>query len=342
MLGLVRRLTPFALAALIGGGVGAGTYAALDDGATSAAVVKDTAPSSPAPTVPQASSGSTAAEIFRSTAPGVVQITDNGGQGSGFVLDEQGYIATNEHVVEGADSVTVRFQNGREVDAKVIGSDAATDVALIKVDLPPAELTPLPLGDSSSISVGDSVMAIGNPLGLEWSLSAGVVSGLNRTIVSPNGAPIGGAIQTDAVVNPGNSGGPLVDSAGRVVGIVAQVATDRGGNTGIGYAVPINTARRVMNQLRAGTTPERAYLGVRIETTDGGARLTEVAADTPAERAELEVGDLITAVDDTPVRSAEDLQAVVAQHAPGDRITVEIERDGKERSISVTLGRAPS
>jgi putative serine protease PepD len=339
---LARRLAPFALAALIGAGVGAGTYAALDDRGVTSTVVRETTPSSPAPTAPQTSWGSTAAEIFRQTASGVVQITDNGGQGSGFVLDEQGYIATNEHVIEGSDSVTVRFQSGHEADAEVIGSDAATDVALIKVDLPPADLTPLSLGDSSSIEVGDAVFAIGNPLGLEWSLSAGVVSGLNRTIVSPNGAPIGGAIQTDAVVNPGNSGGPLLDSQGRVIGIVAQVATDRGGNTGIGYAVPINTARRVINQLRAGTTPERAYLGVRIETTDGGARVTEVAADTPAERAGLEVGDLITAVDDGAIRSAEDLQAVVAQHAPGDRIAVELERDGAKRSITVTLGQAPS
>lgn len=344
---LVRQLAPFALAALLGGGVGVGVFAGLGGpGSTTTTVVREVAtvaaPTGTTATAP-APSGLSPAEIYRRAAPGVVEISAFGGagSGSGFVLDRAGYIVTSEHVVDGASTVTVRFAGGREAEATVVGTDRSSDVALLRVDVPGRELHPLPLGDSDAVAVGDPVVAIGNPLGLARSLTAGVVSGVNRTIDGPGGASIAGAIQTDATLNPGNSGGPLLDARGRVIGINAQVAAP--GNTGIGYAVPVNTVRRVVAQLKSGRAPVRAYMGVRIEQAlGGGAEIVEVVPGSPAFRAGLRAGDVVLAADGRDIRSHDELPALVAERSPGDRLTLRVRRDGRPLTVTVTLGRAPS
>jgi len=348
---LTRRLAPFALAAVLGAGAGIGTFAGLGGGGeTTTTVVRAvtaTLPNAPAPASPAPpTSALSPAEIYRRAAPGVVEISTFGGTagtGSGFVLDKAGSIVTSEHVVDGASTVTVRLASGREEEARVLGADQASDIALLRVAAPGDELHPLPLGDSDAVSIGDPVVAIGNPLGLERSLTAGVVSGVNRTIESPSGASIAGAIQTDAALNPGNSGGPLLDAQGRVIGVNAQVATAGAGNAGIGYAVPVNTVRRVVAQLKAGRTPARAYMGVRIEQAlGGGARIVEVVPGSPASRAGLRVGDVVLAADGRDIRSYDELPALTAERAPGEKVTLRVRRNGRTLMITVTLGRAPS
>ncbi len=348
-IGAARRLAPFALAALLGAGAGVGAFVASGGGeretTTVVREVTTTTPSPPSPTDrAPSSSGLSAAEIYRRAAPGVVEVSTFGGMsgaGSGFVLDRKGHVVTAAHVVDGADTVTVRLASGRDTQARVLGADQASDIALLRVEAPSAELHPLPLGDSDAVSVGDPVVAIGNPLGLARSLTAGVVSGLNRTIDSPRGDAIAGAIQTDAALNPGNSGGPLLDTQARVIGVNVQVAA--GGSAGIGYAVPVNTVRRVVAQLQAGRLPARAYLGVRIEQAlGGGARIVEVVRGSPAAQAGLQVGDVVVAASGRDIRSYDELPALVAERSPGDRLTLRLRRGERTLAVTVTLGRAPS
>lgn len=348
----LRRLLPFALAALLGAGAGIGTFAGLGGGGdTTTTVVRAvtaTLPNAPAPASPSPPSSSLSpADIYRRAAPGVVEISTfrsfggAAGTGSGFVVDKGGAIVTAAHVVDGASTVAVRLASGRDAQARVLGADQSSDIALLRVDVPQAELHPLSLGDSDAVSVGDPVVAIGNPLGLERSLTAGVVSGLDRTIESPSGATIAGAIQTDAALNPGNSGGPLVDAQGRVIGVNVQIAP--GGNTSIGYAVPVNTVRRVVAQLKAGRTPVRAYVGVRIEQAlGGGARIVEVVPGSPASRAGLRVGDVVLAAGGRDIRSYGELPALVAERSPAETLTLRVRRGGRTLTVAVTLGRAPS
>ena len=197
--------------------------------------------------------------------------------GSGFVVDDRGFILTNAHVVDGADEVSVRFEEGEgSVDAELKGIDPSTDLALLKVDPDDAELQPLPLGSSGDVRVGDPVVAIGNPFGFTRTVTTGIVSALQRQIEAPNGFAIPDVIQTDASINPGNSGGPLLDANGRVIGINSQIATGGtgSGSVGIGFAIPINTAKRLLPQLREGGEIERAYLGVDDGRRDRGAGQT--------------------------------------------------------------------
>jgi S1-C subfamily serine protease len=288
--------------------------------------------------------------------------------GSGFVVDKDGHIVTNAHVVEGADSVQVSFsEDGDAVDAEVKGVDTSTDLAVLKVDPSKVDnLTPLPLGNSSKLQVGDPVIAIGNPFGFSRTVTTGIVSGLQRQIQAPNGFPIPDVIQTDASINPGNSGGPLLDANGRVIGINSQIATGGGqGSVGIGFAVPINTAKRELSDLKAGETIERAYLGVQMQGVDSqladdldlpvdhGALIADVTPDSPADDAGLRggstdpsgdqaPGDVIVAIDGQEMQSEDDVANAVAEHKPGDKVELEYYRGEDKRTVTVELGKRPA
>ena len=290
--------------------------------------------------------------------------------GSGFVVDREGDIVTNAHVVQGADSVEVSFDDsGDSVPAEVKGVDTSTDVAVLKVNPDDVKggVTPLPLGDSSKLEVGDPVIAIGNPFGYSRTVTAGIVSGLQRQIQAPNGFTIADVIQTDASINPGTSGGPLLDGNGRVIGINSQIATGGGqGSVGIGFAVPINTAKKLLPDLKAGETIERAYLGVQMQgvseqvaqdlnlPVDHGALIFEVTPDSPADEAGLRGGgtdttdgiaaggDQIVAIDGKDMRDEDAVAAAVAAHKPGDKIEVEYYRGDEKKTTTVELSKRPA
>jgi len=323
-------------------------------------------------------------EIYKRDAPGVVFITANVTQsaspfapqqegqstGSGFVIGKGGSIVTNAHVVEGATRVTIRFGDKRTAQARVAGRDLSTDLALLLVDAEGLDLTPLELGSSRGVQVGDPTVAIGNPFGLDRTLTTGVVSALQRSIPSLQpGFTINNVIQTDAAINPGNSGGPLIDARGKVIGVNSQIETggSGGGNVGIGFAVPIDTAKEVIPQLRRGGSVQHAYLGVSTRTIDesldvlnlasaDGALVQRVEPGSPADRAGLRAGseeqelgvetirpggDIIKAVDGRKVRDADDVSQLIGARRPGDRVSLEILRDGTRRTVSVRLGRRP-
>jgi putative serine protease PepD len=335
-------------AAFIGGLGAVGIWEAVEDDETQAASTVGR----PDQTARTASAARPSiSEIYEQAAPGVVQITTDAGgfgplgaeqaTGSGFIIDDEGHIITNHHVVEGAQSVTVRFSDGEEASATVVGSDPSTDIALLDLEDVDRDLQPLELGSSESLEIGDSVVAIGSPFGLQGTVTSGIVSGLDRSIRAPDGFAIDGVIQTDAALNSGNSGGPLLDAEGRVVGVNSQIESRDGGNVGIGYAVPIEIAREVVDQLREGGEVEHAYLGVRLEDADDGVRL-EVVDGSPADDAGLEDGDVVTAVDGDSVDTVADLRAAVSAKQPGDRVTLEIRRDGDTQTIDIRLGERPS
>ena len=323
-------------------------------------------------------------EIYKRDAPGVVFVTANVTQtaspfapqqegqstGSGFVIGKGGSIVTNAHVVEGATRVTIRFGDKRTAQARVAGRDLSTDLALLLVDPDGLDLAPLELGSSRGVQVGDPTVAIGNPFGLDRTLTTGVVSALQRSIPSLQpGFTINNVIQTDAAINPGNSGGPLIDARGKVIGVNSQIETggSGGGNVGIGFAVPIDTAKEVIPQLRRGGSVQRAYLGVSTRTIDesldvlnlasaDGALVQTVEPGSPADRAGLRAGseeqelgvetirpggDIIKAVDGRKVRDADDVSQLIGARRPGDRVSLEILRDGTRRTVSVRLGRRP-
>jgi S1-C subfamily serine protease len=285
--------------------------------------------------------------------------------GSGFVVDKDGTILTNAHVVDGADEVTVSFEEGgEEIDAEVKGVDTSTDLAALKIDPSDVEnLAVLPLGDSSKAEVGDPVVAIGNPFGYSRTVTTGIVSGLQREITAPDGFQISNVIQTDASINPGNSGGPLLDAQGRVLGINSQIATGGGqGSVGIGFAVPVNTAKKLLPQLREGGEIEHAWFGVQMSDVtedvaneldlpvDKGALVIEATEDGPADDAGLRGGDpetgegadLIVSFDGKEIESSDELAAAVAAKQPGDTVEVEYYRDGEKETAEVELGERPS
>jgi S1-C subfamily serine protease len=383
-------LRPFALlaaAALVGGAAALGGAAAVGalDGTTTTTVVQEAAPTSG--TVPAVASNALSInEIYRRTGPGVVQITStipastsSSGQfqqssqalGSGFVLDKDGHIVTNYHVVQGASSIEVRFSNDDTIKATLVGTDPSTDVALLKVDAAPGALTPLALANSDRIQVGDAVVAIGNPFGLERTVTAGIVSALQRAVQAPNGYSIDHVIQTDAPINHGNSGGPLLDIHGRVIGINSQIETGGSGdgNVGIGFAVPSNTVKAVLDQILTSGKVVHAYLGVSAADVtpglkdsfglpvDSGLAIQSVTPGSGAEAAGLEAGtkqvvvagqsyrlggDIIVAADGTTVTTIDKLRDVIARHRPGDSIQLKIFRGDKERTVTVKLGRQPT
>jgi len=294
--------------------------------------------------------------------------------GSGFLIDTEGHIVTNNHVVEGATKVTVKLGSENSTHpAEVVGADPASDVALLKVDLPAGQLHPLPLGNSSQVQVGDPVVAIGNPFGLDRTVTSGIVSALQRQIQAPNGFSINHVIQTDAAINPGNSGGPLIDSSGSVIGINSQIQTGggSGGNVGIGFAVPINTAREVVKQIETNGKVEHAYIGITGGTvtpaiaealklpTKQGVLVNEVVKGGPADKAGIEGGeteatiegapvrlggDVITEVDGEPIASMEDLIDAIEADKPGDEMKVTLLRgnDAEEKTVTVKLGVRPN
>jgi putative serine protease PepD len=346
--------TGLAGAALIGAGGATAVAVALGEDPVAAPAQVTVSNASPA-----ASAGtSTVGQIYKRTSAAVVEITvtssgqttpfgDGQGsqqaQGSGFVYDTQGHVITNQHVVDGAQSVSVRFANGKTSTAKVVGSDPSTDIAVIDVDAPASELRPLTLADSSAVEVGDGVIAIGSPFGLEQTVTTGIVSALHRQITAPNNFTIDDAIQTDAAINHGNSGGPLLDLDGKVIGVNSQIESDSGGNDGIGFAVPSDTVGKIADAIISGRSVRHAYLGVATEdATGGGARLAEVRPSTPAARASLRSGDVVTKFDGTKVASADELRRLVDAKSPGDNVQVTVTRNGKSITVDVTLGTRPS
>jgi S1-C subfamily serine protease len=359
-----------ALLVVLGAGGGAAGYAALKSDGTKTVVRQVTvADSQPA----AATSTLSVNQIYKRAYKGVVEITvttvspyggpdSEQGQGSGFVYDTNGHIVTNQHVVDGASSISVRFWNGAVYKASVVGSDPSTDLAVIKVEAPASLLQPLTLGDSGKLGVGEGVVAIGSPYGLEETVTSGIVSALHRQMNSPNGFTIADSIQTDAAINHGNSGGPLLNSRGQVVGVNAQIKSDSGGSDGVGFAIPSNTIRSITTQLVATGEAEHAYLGVRLETIPAsvadrldlveGVEVTEARPGTPAAKAGLHGatgsrtvdgqpyptgGDVITEVDGRKIASAEDLTRVIDAKKPGDKISLTYSRDGKEHTVDVKL-----
>jgi S1-C subfamily serine protease len=291
--------------------------------------------------------------------------------GSGFVIDEEGHILTNAHVVADARDIEVTLGEDEDpVDAELVGKDTSTDVAVLKVDPDDAELHPITLGSSSELAVGDPVVAIGNPFGLERTVTTGIVSALQRQIEAPNGFAISDVIQTDASINPGNSGGALLDQDGRVIGINSQIATaGGGGSVGVGFAVPIDTARDVANQLLDSGEVEHAFLGISAAdltpevadtlnlSVDEGALVQRIVPDGPADAAGIEAGDqevavdgeqlvaggdVITAVDGEPVTGMDDVIAAVNTRQAGDEVTLTVQRDDESEDVPVELGERPA
>jgi putative serine protease PepD len=339
-----------AAAALIGAGGGAATYAVLDtDGTTT---IREVTVESGEPTAATTS----IADVVAQTSPSVVEITvgaadsDNpfggGGvaQGSGFVYDEAGHVITNQHVVGDAQSASVRFPDGSVHDAEVVGTDPSTDLAVLRVDAPASLLEPLELANSDELAVGDGVIAIGSPYGLDQSVTAGIVSALHREISAPNNFAIDDAIQTDAAINHGNSGGPLLDLSGRVVGVNAQIESESGGNDGVGFAIPSNTVERIATALIADGEVEHAYLGVSLGSSDEeeGARVTDVRAGTPAAEGGLLAGDVITAVGGETVADSDDLRRLIDSRSPGDELELRVRRGGETVTVDVELGLRPT
>src|SRR5205085_8039115 len=250
-------------------------------------------------------------------------------EGTGFEIDTNGNILTAQHVVANATAITVTFQDGSTAKATVVGTDKSTDTAVIHVDVSSSKLHPLALGDSSSVEPGQSVIAIGSPFSLPETMTAGIVSATDRTITAPNKFSITGAIQTDAAINHGNSGGPLIDAAtNTVIGINDQIESDTNDNAGVGFAVPINSSKAAAQTLIAGGTVEHAYLGVTITSAAGGAQISCVVHSGPAESAGLEQGDVVTKFGGRTINDANALTAAVTQAKPGQKVTVTVRQKG--------------
>jgi len=370
-------------AAVLGGGVAVGIDRAVgDEGGTT--VIREVTAGTAESTAFRNSSGKTISDIYGSAKRGVIQVlatsvtSDNpffGSQaarvlGSGFVIDKAGHVVTNYHVIEGASKVEVSFSGNDEMPATVVGRDPSTDIAVLRIKGAQGRaLTPLELGNSDLVRVGDAVVAIGNPFGLERTVTAGIVSALQREITAPNGFAIDRVIQTDAAINHGNSGGPLLNADGRVIGVNSQIETESGGNVGIGFAVPINTVKDVVSQLLESGKVDHAYIGVEMATitselasnvrlpVDEGVLIQRVRTDSPAAKAGLRGGttqvvvdgesylvggDVITKADGQPIESAEQLRSVVTSKQPGDEITLEIHRQNETKEVTVKLGRQPN
>lgn len=316
-------------------------------------------------------------EIYRTLSPGVVNVHSTSyardffgfvepqeGSGSGSVIDQNGNILTNYHVIEGAQKLAVSFGGQKNYAAKVVGGDPDTDLAVIKlIEMPKEPLTIIPLGDSDKLVVGQKVLAIGNPFGMDRTLTTGVISGLQRPIRARNGRPIEGAIQTDASINPGNSGGPLFDSHGRMIGINSQILSPSGASAGVGFAVPVNIAKRIVPELVRSGEIRRPKLGVLTRDVEllknqvelpvsEGALIWQVAPGGPAANASLRgltqtengdvaIGDIIVGIDNEKVGNTDDLYRILNKRAIGDQVQVQIVRNGRRTSVPVRLTETP-
>jgi S1-C subfamily serine protease len=360
----------------IGAGAGAVAYSTFSSPDTKTIVRVPVGNSEPAANT----SALTIGEIYRRSYKGVVEITVTSSgtnpfgegetqqsQGSGFVYDPDGHVVTNEHVVDGAESVSVRFWNGDTYKATVVGSDPSTDLAVIKVDAPESILSPLTVADSAKVLVGDGVVAIGSPFGLEETITSGIVSALHRQMKAPNNFSINDSIQTDAAINHGNSGGPLLNAEGQVIGVNAQIRSDGGGSDGVGFAIPSNTITLIATQLIGTGKAEHAYLGVGVQTIPetvasdlklvAGVELQKVTSGTPAAKAGLHGatgtkiidgdeyatgGDVVTEVEGQTVATAEELQRAIDAKHPGDTVSITYWRNGKSHTTDVKLATRPT
>jgi S1-C subfamily serine protease len=384
----LSRLASLVLAALLGGGAAVGIGAAIDsdDGGTTTVVSQaesDAGTGRSARISANDADGMSIQQIYEQAGPGVVQVTStelgssipffgsspSTSLGSGFVFDKSGHIVTNFHVIDGADEVEVNFSGDDRVPATVVGSDPSTDIAVLRIDAQARALTPLPLGNSDAVRVGDAVVAIGNPFGLERTVTSGIVSALQREITAPNGFTIDRVIQTDAPINTGNSGGPLLNADSAVIGVNSQIESSSGGNVGIGFAVPINTVKDVVAQILESGKVEHAYLGVTMQAVDErlvetvrlpveqGVLIVEVVEGSPADEAGLQGGtqqvivdgtsyllggDIVLMADNQSVATPDDLRSLIVAKEPGDTMTLEIQRGDSQRTVSVTLGRQPT
>lgn len=391
------RAVELLVVAVAGGALALGGAAAIGKLGSHTTIQQVAAPTTAigttsAQTTPANGQALTAEQIYRRDAPGVVQITATSvttaaanpfnllptapqtsqSLGSGFVIDKAGHIITNYHVIQGAKKVQVSFSGQDEITAMVVGKDPSTDVAVLKIDAHARALTPLELGNSDAVVVGDPVDAIGNPFGFTRTLTTGVVSAVQRQIEAPNSLPIDHAIQTDAAINHGNSGGPLIDSQGRVIGVTSQISTGstgQQGNVGIGFAIPINTVRNVAAQIISSGKALHAFLGLDASPvtpqlaklfhlpTTSGLLIQDVTVGSGAGKAGLKAGktavivqgesyqvggDIIVAVDGTPVTTYEQLRDAVANAKPGDKMKLEIYSNGSKKSVTATLGQRPN
>jgi S1-C subfamily serine protease len=393
----MRRMFAIPLvAAMIGGGVVVAVIAAAGDlgNSTTTVTAVQAAPAAPS-NASRVTHGLTPHEVYVRDAPGVAFVTSTivqksespfnlfGGEsqrqgqatGSGIVISANGTILTNYHVVENAIKVTVSFEKGKTVNAQIVGKDPSNDLAVLKISTDGLTLHPLTLGNSSAVTVGDPVYAIGNPFDLERTLTTGVISALQREITAPNGFAIDNVLQTDAPINPGNSGGPLLNAAGEVIGINSQIETggSGGGSVGIGFAVPVNTAKAEIAQLEKGGTVRGAYLGLTSLTIDGslsalnlpvksGALVQSVQPGTPAAKAGIRGGavttnaengqiavggDIIESIDGKAISGSQELARAISSKKPGETVSIGLRRaNGKggyeKKTVSVTLGSRPN
>ena len=388
-----RAAALVAVVVLVGAGAAAVAYGlGAHRASTTTQAVATTVTSTPSATTTRTANTSgpqTIAQIAKDVSPGVVEVdvttSSSGGgtqtvpfggggsggtaeaEGTGFVVDTAGHIVTNEHVVQGASSVTVTFDDQSTYKATVVGTDESTDLAVLKVNAPASVLHPLSYGDSSSVGVGDGVVAIGDPYQLDDTVTSGIVSAVGREITSPNNMPIENAIQTDAAINHGNSGGPLLNLDGKVIGITAQIQSQGGGNEGIGFAIPSNTIQSVTSQLIATGSAKHALLGITVQTIPAslagtigdaaGVAVKTVESGSGASSAGLKGstgtvtiagvqyptgGDVVESVDGIDVTTAQQLRGIIDTHQPGDVVKLVVVRDGQSRTVSATLGTRPA
>ena len=378
----MRRFIPLSIVALASAALAVGAFALISPGG-SKTVVRQVAVTGGQPAAEASNLSVTG--VYDKARRGVVEITvqstasngggfpfDGGSQtqqalGSGFVYDSAGHIVTNQHVVASADTLSVHFWDGSTYPAKVVGSDSSTDLAVIEVDAPSSLLFPLKVGDSDALQVGDGVVAIGSPFGLEGTVTSGIVSALHREMKAPNNFQITDSIQTDAAINHGNSGGPLLNADGKVIGVNSQIESDSGGNDGVGFAVPSTTVASIVPRLISNGNVVHAYLGVQLASipqgvaqklgVPAGVELENVKAGTPADTAGLRAatgtrtvegqsyatgGDVIVGFDGIRITSSQQLQNAVDAKRPGDKVTITYVRGGQHHTVQVTLAARPS
>ncbi len=360
-MGVSRARAALVIAGVLGAlaagvGIGAGMYATLAPARTTTVVQEVNAGGQIENAAATPAGDLSVGGIYQRTHQGVVDITvastnpapgsgqGSRAEGSGWEYDSKGDIVTNEHVVSGATSITVTLWNGSTYKAHLVGADDSTDLAVVRISAPSSALTPLTLGNSDDVQVGDPVVAIGSPFGLAQTVTSGIVSALHRSIDSPNNFTISNSIQTDAPINHGNSGGPLLNASADVIGVNSQIQSESGGSDGVGFAIPANTVRSIVGQIVAGKTIAHAYFGVQVGNSVSplGAELDQILPGTGAAKAGLAAGDVVTKLDGKTISGQSDLSAVIGSKKPGQKMSVTYVRNGKTATVTVTLGAQPS